>query len=113
MQKIWENNGTEEIGLVTPTPGNLLAHYMWQLITWKNDDQVDCDMHARPCIGVLVNCKWPGINAVTSWHNVNTKLRWGTNNIQMLQIPVSKYPYQNMKIYGQMHEPDFAMFTGI
>ena len=21
MQKIWENNGTEEIGLVTPTPG--------------------------------------------------------------------------------------------
>ena len=20
MQKIWENNGTEEIGLVTPTP---------------------------------------------------------------------------------------------
>ena len=23
MQKIWENNGTEEIGLVTPTPGQL------------------------------------------------------------------------------------------
>ena len=21
MKKIWENNGTEEIGLVTPTPG--------------------------------------------------------------------------------------------
>ena len=28
MMKIWESNGTEEIGLVTPTPGlsNLIGH---------------------------------------------------------------------------------------
>ena len=25
MMKNWENNGTEEIGLVTPTPGNGLV----------------------------------------------------------------------------------------
>ena len=28
MLKISENNGTEEIGLVTPTP-ELLQHYSW------------------------------------------------------------------------------------
>ena len=40
MLKISENNGTEEIGLVTPTPGLVSGNQIWvhsrNLITFKN-----------------------------------------------------------------------------
>ena len=32
MQKIWENNGTEKIGLVTPTPDRNVTTYQHQLV---------------------------------------------------------------------------------
>ena len=40
MLKNSENNGTEEIGLVAPTPDNGLVVNRQQSITWTNDDLV-------------------------------------------------------------------------
>ena len=37
MMKNWENNGTEEIGLVTPTPDRVICPIIWLLYddTWQ------------------------------------------------------------------------------
>ena len=41
MMKSWENNGTEEIGLVTPTPGSANTTFVDALATNRTKPSVE------------------------------------------------------------------------
>ena len=57
MKKIWENNGTEEIGLVTPIPGRDMSRARRQTISRTNNDLLPTgpSQHTE----TLMSTTWP------------------------------------------------------